>query len=406
MKKYLKFFCIYFFSLIFVIIIRSISFFFLIRFININSHRIGHFATNIELYFCELEKKIIKPNKFFLDIAFCDDAFPTCNNYLLKLWKREIIFWPASLCYAIIRINKFLDTIIVGSSKHVISSSKSDRDIFNLLDMTNPKIKLKKEEIADGDKFILEKFGINKKDKIVCLTARDNKYLKETNKSIDYSYHDYRDTDINRFNKSIKTLIDLGYFVFRMGVSVNKPVMIEHSNVIDYAYNGMRTDFLDVYLAQRCSFCISTSTGFDALPLIFRKHIGYITVPIGLVYTFSEKFVSITKHHYSLDKKRNLNLREIFQNNLGFAKKSSDFSDKNITLNENSEEEINDLVIEIHERYTNKYNEKKTNLELQNIFWNNFENNIKKDFVFKNHHGKFKGRMNYSFLNNNRNFFQ
>ncbi len=403
---FFKKFFIYFFSFIFVIFIRIISFFFLIRFIKINTHRIGHFAANLELYFCELEKRNIKPNNFFFDIAFCDDAFPTCNHFLLKLWKREIVFWPASICYPIIRINKFLDNLVLGSSKHIISSSKSDRDIFNLLDVTKPKIKLNKDEIKKGEEFLFEKFGITEKDKIVCLIIRDDKYLNETNNSIDYSYHNYRHTNIDSFNKSIKTLIDKGYYVFRMGVSVNKPLLIKHSHVIDYAYMKMRTDFLDVYLAQRCSFCISTSTGYDALPLIFRKHIGFITVPIGLVFSFSEKFVSITKHHYSLDKKRNLSLKEIFQNDLGFAKRSKDFVNKNIILNENSEDEINNLVIEVHERYSNKYKDEESSINLQNIFWNNFENNIKSNSAFKNFHGKIKGKINYNFLINNKDFIE
>ena len=316
--------------------------------------------------------EINKPKKPHIDFAFCDDAYPVCNEFLFKLWKREIFFLPSYLCYPILRLNLLFDKIIDGSKNHIASSQNSDRDIFNTLDQTKPKIKLKNLEIKKGDEYLLKNFGIKNKDKIICLIVRDNKYLKTVSGNIDFSYHDYRHTDINKFNKSIKSLVDLDYFVFRMGVNANKPINIKHPKIIDYAYKGMRTDFMDVYLAQRCSFCISTSTGYDALPLIFRKPICFITVPVGLLFTFSDKFISITKNHYSKKLNRFLTLNEIFDYDLSISKKKNDFELKDIELVENTEDEINSLVLEMHHQLNDKENVSIEEKKMQDIFWKQY----------------------------------
>ena len=238
------------------------------------------------------------------------------------------------------------------------------------------------------------------------MIVRDDKYLKTVSGNVDFSYHDYRHTDIDKFNKSIKSLVDLGYFVFRMGVNAYKPISIKHSNIIDYAYQGIRTDFMDVYLAQRCSFCISTSTGYDALPLIFRKPICFITVPVGLLFTFSEKFISITKNHYSRKLKRFLTLDEIFDYELSVAKKKKDFEIKNIELIESSEDEINSLVLEMHNYLEDKKKLTKEEEKMQDFFWKQYKRNIDKRKEYKSLHGSFKAKLGNKFLLKNMHLYK
>ena len=376
------------------------QFFFLVRFINVNSHRLGHFAANLELYFTELELGIDKPNKYHFDIAFCDDFYPTCNQFLLKLWKRQITFLPSWLCYRILSINSLFDNLINSKNIHIASSSQSDRDVYNTLDLTKPKLKLTNKEIEYGNKILLDKFGIKKNDKIVCLIVRDNKYLKTLNNE-DYSYHDYRHTNIDKFKKSIKNLISLNYYIFRMGVTANKKLKIEHPNFIDYAFSNQRSDFMDVYLASRCTFCISTSTGYDALPLIFRKPIAFITVPISLIFTFSDKFISITKNHYSKKMKRMLTLNEIFELDISLLKKKEEYEIKNIKLIENTEDEINDLVTEMNLLVNNQYKIEDVDKKMQNEFWKIYKENISRNENLNKLHGKLKAKISINFLKKN-----
>ena len=70
----------------------------------------------------------------------------------------------------------------------------------------------------------------------------------------------------------------MGYTVFRMGAIVEKPLNSKHPRVIDYATNGMRTEFLDIFLGAHCTFCVSTGSGWDSVPQIFRRPSLYVNL--------------------------------------------------------------------------------------------------------------------------------
>lgn len=72
-----------------------------------------------------------------------------------------------------------------------------------------------------------------------------------------------------------------------MGSAVSKVFKVDNPKIIDYATNGMRSDFMDIYLAAKCLFCISTGLGFDAVPTVFRRPVVYVNhTPVGYLHTF------------------------------------------------------------------------------------------------------------------------
>ena len=125
---------------------------------------------------------------------------------------------------------------------------------------------------------------------------RDSAYL-DNHQVKDWSYHNYRDSDIQNFVLAAEDLADRGYFVIRMGAKVYESIKSDHPRVIDYATNGMRNDFMDIYLGAKCEFCITSGLGFDAVPVIFRTHIVSVgELPLGWLRTFLTKMISISKH--------------------------------------------------------------------------------------------------------------
>ena len=64
--------------------------------------------------------------------------------------------------------------------------------------------------------------GIEDKDKFICLYVRDKKYLKTQFSNNDWSYHDYRNADIDNFMLAAEKLTKIGYFVIRIGSMVEK----------------------------------------------------------------------------------------------------------------------------------------------------------------------------------------
>lgn len=372
-----------------VLLIRLLGPFYLIRWQGICASRIGQFAANIELYLCEKDKGINLPNRRYFDIFFLEHM-PICNNQLLLMWKRVIRVWPRFIFYPI----KIINQIIPGGNIHEFGPSCIDRDINNLYDSTLPHLFFTNEEDKRGLQGIVD-LGIPKDTKFVCLMVRDSAYLPE------HQYHSYRDGDIQNYILAAEELTNRDYYVVRMGAKVNQRIKSKNPKIIDYAANGSRSDFMDIYLGAKCTFCISTSTGFDAVPTIFRKPNVFITVPVGYIYTFSNNFLSITKHHISLKDGHKLTLDEIFDSNVAYALSSDTFKNNGVKVVENSPEEIKDLVIEMDDRINGHYFEEDE--VIRNISIKNYIKNIKKDQ--KNIHGEIVSLFGARFIEENSSFF-
>jgi len=379
-----------------VIIIRLISPFFLVRIGGLISCRIGHLAANVELYLCEKEAGINVPNKPHYDIFYVRYK-PICNHQLLEMWSRILHIWPAFICRPVDDINQLIPG---GVSYQIGNNSQNDRDIHNLLSQQGSHIYFSQEEEAIGESG-LRSLGIPRGAKYVCLIVRDSAYLAGHIPEADFSYHNYRDTDIRNYALAAEELASRGFFVIRMGVLVNAKFECNSERVIDYATNGMRSDFMDIYLGAKCVFCLSVGTGFDAIPLIFRRPIAYINmVPVGYFVSFCKDFLGVFKHHIDLYTGRKMALSEIIDRNLMFAYQAIGFQNKNVGLVDNSPEEIRDLAIEMVDRLNGSWLENDLDRQLQKKFWELFPVNAK-DARGVNLHGKIYSRCGAQFLRDN-----
>ncbi len=220
--------------------------------------------------------------------------------------------------------------------------------------------------------------------KFVCLNVRDSGYLNKYKKSTlrDWSYHNYRDGDIDKYVLAAEELARRGYYVFRMGINVLKPLKSSNPKVIDYANSKIRSDFMDIYLGAKCRFCISTSSGFDGIPTIFRKPIAFTChVPFGnfaYLRKSNKGTLVLTKHHINKKNRKKLTISEIFSSNVAVSFCTNEFKKNEVELEENSPEEIRDIVIEMDERLNGNWKETREDLLLQKKFWSLFEENIKK----------------------------
>ena len=350
---------IYLISIPTIIIIRLISHWFLIRWKELWSSRIGHFTLETDLYCSERESGINCPPQRYLDLFYLKKI--VSNKQLEKMWRRKLIILPSWLLFPLFMVNRFFNTFVSGGLKHEIGDNTNyDRDVHNLCEKFPPHISFTNKEELEG-KRILKKFGIPEDAKLVCLAVRDSGYLARHNKYSmrDFTYHNYRDGDIDKYVLAAEELARRGYYVFRMGTNVLKPLKSSNPKVIDYANSVMRSDFMDVYLGAKCSFCVSTAYGFDGIPYIFRKPIAYIFIPLGelRVNGGNENFLLILKYHISKKNNKKLSISEIFSSNTAMAFKSEIFESNNIILQENDPEEIRDLVIEMDERLNGNWTE-------------------------------------------------
>jgi len=93
-------------ALVVILAIRVLAPVVLIRFGLLISTRIGHFASNTELYLCERDANIHMPKRSHVDIFFALN--PICNQQLAKMWKRMVIVWPDWIRVPIYRANRLI----------------------------------------------------------------------------------------------------------------------------------------------------------------------------------------------------------------------------------------------------------------------------------------------------------
>ena len=385
-----------------VLIIRLIRPWLLVRIGALMSSRIGHFAANTELYFCEQRAGINTPKQHHIDIFYLAYK-PICNQQLKTMWQRVLPIWPAWILEPIEWINRH----IPGGIAHEIgNNTQHDRDVHNLLDQFPPHLHFTTEEEARGEAGLLA-IGIRPGARFVCLTVRDSAYLATHLPGGDYDYHNHRDSDVQNYVLAAESLAERDYFVIRMGAKVIAPINSAHPKVIDYATNGMRSDFMDIYLGARCTFCISVGTGFDAVPLIFRRPIALVNMlPAGYLFTFRNQHLGIFKHHLDSYSRRELSLSEIFSRKVGLCMSASDYKMNGVDVIENTPEEIRDLVIEMVERLNGTWLTDADDIALQQRFWEIFPTDVVDVYEGRRLHGEIRGRFGANYLRNNQEFLQ
>ena len=401
-------FPIYLISIPIFFIIIIIKPWFLIRIKELHSSRIGHFSAETELYCCEIDEKINLPAKNYKDFFYLKKY--VCNQFLADMWKRKLTILP----YWILRpVNNLINLFykITGlENEHTITSPLYlDRDVYNLFDKFGPHINFTDDEELKG-KSILKKFGLPDNAKFVCLTVRDSGYLNRYLKKDDtkkWDYHSYRDGDIEKYILAAEELASRGYYIFRMGINVIKPMRSSNPKIIDYSNSNMRSDFMDVYIGAKCSFCLTTGVGIDAIPAIFRRPIACIHVPLGLsIYTSSDKYLLLTKHHINKLNNKELTMSEIFSSNVALSTNSNDFLNNNVELIENTPDEIKDFAIEMDERLNNNWQDTNHDIEDQKKFWSLFKENLEKLDIKEKLHGKINAKFSAKYLRKNKNWLK
>ena len=190
-KKLLLIFFCYFLSLFYlpifflIVIVRKKKF---IRFCAIPTARIGHlgFETDILLS----NNKLDKNNKNYLNIftqSIYDTSTEISNKFLLKLFKRKIVFLPTLIVQPFIILAthfKFFEQHVIklGEIKklpNLIIQTDPIRDINNSIQKTSPNISFTEKEEKKGWDFLEKVFKGNKNNKFITLIVRDDEYLKK-----------------------------------------------------------------------------------------------------------------------------------------------------------------------------------------------------------------------------------
>ena len=360
-------FLIFLFSpfLILIVLIKPIFF---VRFGNLSIQRIGNISS-AERYLLDNIHKKKKVRSF--DIWVIDNYI--CNQQSLVLLKRKFLIIK-ELCI-FYNVLKLISKYISICSKHIIVLTSAH---MVAIDKDSCQLNLTRKEIGKGEA-ILKNFGIPANAKIVCISGRDNLYLKKRYTSKDFSYHDYRDINVKNYIPAIKALIKKNYYVVRMGKFSNKKINIKSHKFIDYPFHPLKNDFMDFFFAHKCYFWICSNTGLDEIAKVFRKPLLDLNMaPVAGLKVTSKKTLLCSKIHKNYSNKK-LSLNEIFDAGVGNTAHSKEFKRKKIRLNELTSGQIKDAVLEMTKLMKNSWKIKnKNDLKLQKKFKKLYLNRIKK----------------------------
>ena len=103
---------------------------------------------------------------------------------------------------------------------------------------------------------------------------------------------------------------------------------------------------------------------------------------------------------------KKMTMSEIFSSNTAMALSSEKFEKNEVILEENSPEEIRELVIEMDERLNGSWKETEEDVLCQKKFWSIFTENMKKLNLQKPIHGEIKAKFGSKFLSDNQNWIK
>ena len=340
------------FALFFILTLLVINKFRTVRIHMVDNSRIGHFATNIELSILssfdeDITKKIQSIN------FYCFGHHTSTNLFLECLTRRQLVVVPGVFGWLVIFFANKL------SLKNLLRTTTAT-DKEGLLIKYPPSFNFSDEEIRLGEKF-LKSLGILDGDHFVCLNVRDDSFLAKSralgwSQSRDWSYHTYRNSNIEDYVPAAEKLAEMGYTVFRMGAIVEKQLNSTHPKIIDYATNGMRTEFLDLFLGAYCAFCVSTGTGWDSIPQIFRRPTLYVNlIPSTIVECIVRDLLIFPKVLLDKNTAKELTLKDISdRGGLQFFL-TKQYNEAGITIRDLTSEELVEAVTEMAARVEGRF---------------------------------------------------
>ena len=320
--------------------------------------RIGHLAINTEI----VRLRNIEINKTARKreiIVYCSENWNCSNNALRKLFFRSSIHLRGPIAWLALSLSRKIKIFYSFSS---IANRNLAIDRAGLLTKQLPMLKFSNKEVKRGQKFLA---SCEIKNGFVCLHVRDSEYLTTT-MGQHITKHDYRDSEIKTYVAAAETLAEMGYTVFRMGAIVKEPLVSDNPRIIDYAANGMRTELLDIFLGAHCTFTISTASGWDSVPTIFRRPIMFVNqLPVFAPSVATLQTVTFPKILVDSQTGTSLNLRNLIDREIAHRANSQAYKDAGVEIRDLGSEELVEAVTEMAQRVEGKFVETPEQKEMQ-----------------------------------------
>lgn len=355
-------------ALLVVLLVRVLRPIVLVRFGDLMSGRIGYSA-HMDMYLCERDAGLHGSRIFdiFSHVYWyrsVRDKHPVANKQMNKMWNRAL---PV---YRFAALLNFVSLHLPGSQKHLVPQRPrlADRDMFGVYAGAKPHLSFTSHEERFGASE-LNRLGIPEGAPFICFYAWDPAYVETLFPHIDSDRHKYRNNDIHSYLPAVEELVARGYHALRMGSIVKEALRSSNPLIIDYA-TKFRTDFLDIYLSAKCRFFISSYTGLDAIPCLFRRPRVWVNLaPLERLNAWDPTHLFIPKKLWLKGEGRLMPFREILESGAGNLLLQEDYDKRGIEVIDNTPEEIAHVALEMDDRLLGTWRTTEEDEELQRQFW-------------------------------------
>lgn len=304
---------------------------------------IGHIA-HIDIY---IKNKILTGNESQKSIVVMPHSGKVPNLTLLNCWKRYVdISTPNMRLGLNLRQIELLQddfwsirlspghTRMFSHAGALVQRAWEDKGLPPLLSL--------EADMEEQGWAQLEAMGVPRNSWFVCLHVREAGFHKAWHEK----HPSTRNADVLTYMMAVKTILDRGGYVVRMGDSTMTPLPAMRG-VIDYALSESKSEALDVFLCAKARFFIGTNSGLGLVPPIFGVPCAMTNwSPIALPQWYlKDRF--IPKRIYSRPLKRFLNLTELFSTQAGWEQFNDYFEKHDLDVVDNTAEEINTLILEM-----------------------------------------------------------
>ncbi len=230
--------------------------FFRLRIVELTASALGHLVGNVDLHL--RRRKLGRYDGDEVFVIFCDRA---ANQAVQRMIARHVLLVSD---LTLNRLFVLVAPILVRTRFHepLVMTDAMYRDYSS----TGAVLGLTRQEEAHGVE-LLNRAGLGPEDWFVCIHARDPGFHQVVRRNLDSSYHDYRNSDINRYDLAASHILERGGKVVRFGRHMQAELRFGGEGVFDLA--NCEDDLTEVYLAARTRFMLCGNSGVCHLALMF-----------------------------------------------------------------------------------------------------------------------------------------
>ena len=330
----------------------------------VQTWHVGHLAADIDTFLKEQRLGCLPARRWFVTAP----EKLVANHHLLTYWRGllpvvSVPFWAFILEWASRR------WVMRQDLSRYVSGYFGTQDIYRINRLWGdrpPILRLRTEDEAWAQSE-LERLGLRKDQWFVCVHVREGSYIPK-NETI----QSHRNASVANTIPAMEEIVRRGGVCVRMGDPGMTPLP-SIPGVIDYARHSMKSGRLDVVLCAKARFFLGCTSGLSFLSTTFGVPVAHANmIPVetlGIRYCD----LSIPKLLWSQSLGRYLRFDEILNSKMGGYFFTHQYQRANLRVEENSPEDILDLVSEMLDRLEGRFLETEEDAKLHAAYCSLFK---------------------------------